>query len=156
MLQIKLKPLMHYPIYYRSVSKNPSLDCLHYMNLIFFLRFRRRLPVRGSGSCRDLSIFLSVAHSFLMFQAFRSLLTVSFHLNFGLPLGRFPSIFISTTALMFSVVSLLLAYPDHSNVLLLLTITVEGLASRTVSGRKTFAINRNAENLICEELIIAI
>ena len=25
---------------------------------IFFLTFRRRLPVRGSGSCRDLSIFL--------------------------------------------------------------------------------------------------
>ena len=43
-----------------------------------------------------------------MFQAFRFLLTVSFHRNFGLPLGRFLSIFISTTARMFSVSSLLL------------------------------------------------
>ena len=28
------------------------------LKMIFFLTFRRRLPVRGSGSCRDLSIFL--------------------------------------------------------------------------------------------------
>ena len=43
-----------------------------------------------------------------MFQAFRFLLTISFHRNFGLPLGRFLSIFISTTVRMFSVSSLLL------------------------------------------------
>ena len=36
------------------------------------------------------------------------LLTVSFHCNFCLPLGRFPSIFISTTALLFSISPLLL------------------------------------------------
>ena len=34
-------------------------------------------------------------------------LTVSFHRNFGLPIGHFPSIFILTTAPMFSVSSLL-------------------------------------------------
>ena len=45
---------------------------------------------------------------------FQAHLTVSFHRNFGLPLGRFPSTFISTTALMFSVSSLLLTYPNHS------------------------------------------
>ena len=35
---------------------------------------------------------LSLAHSSLMFQAFTSLLTMSFHHNFSLPLGRVPSI----------------------------------------------------------------
>ena len=54
------------------------------------------------------------AHSSLMFQAFRSVLTVSFDLNFCLPLGRFSSIFISTTARMFSVSSLLLTCKNHS------------------------------------------
>ena len=45
---------------------------------------------------------LSVAHSSLMCQASMSLLTVFFHLNFGLLLGRSLSIFISTTVRMFS------------------------------------------------------
>ena len=54
-----------------------------------------------------------MAHSSLMFQAFRSRLTVYFHRNFGLPLGRFPSIFISTTARMFSVSSLRLTCLNH-------------------------------------------
>ena len=67
---------------------------------------------------------LSVAHSSLMLQAFRSLLTVSFHVNFGRPLGRFPSIFISTTALRFSVSSLLLTWPNHSSLLLLITVAI--------------------------------
>ena len=88
---------------------------------LFSLSFLRYLPMRGSGSRRDLSIFL---HSSLMCQAFRSLLTVSFHLNFGLPLGRFPSIFNSTTARMFSVSSLLSMCLNHSNLLLLMTITI--------------------------------
>ncbi len=46
---------------------------------------------------------------------FQVLLTVSFHRNFGFPLGRFPSIFISKTARMFSemsVSSLLLTCPN--------------------------------------------
>ena len=54
----------------------------------------------------------------LMFQDFWSLLTVFVHLNFGLPTGRFPSTFISTTALMFSVSSHLLLCPNHSDILL--------------------------------------
>ena len=66
----------------------------------------------------------SVAHSSMILHAFMSLLTVSFHLNFGLPLGRFPSIFISTTALMFSVSSLLLTWPNHSSLLLLITVAI--------------------------------
>ena len=53
-----------------------------------------------------------------------SLLTVSFHLSCGRPLGRFPSIFISTTALMFSVSSLLLTWPNHSSLLLLITVAI--------------------------------
>ena len=48
----------------------------------------------------------------------------SFHCNFGLRIGRFPSILISTTALMFSVSSLLLTCPNHSCLLLLITITI--------------------------------
>ena len=47
-----------------------------------------------------------------------------FHLNFGLPLGRFPSIFISTTALIFSVSSLLLTWPNHPSLLLLITVAI--------------------------------
>ena len=53
-----------------------------------------------------------------------SLWTVSFQSNFGLPLGRFPSIFILTTARMFSVSSLQLKCPNHSSLLLLVTIAV--------------------------------
>ena len=53
-----------------------------------------------------------------------SLLTVSFHRNFGLPLGRFPSIFISATALMFSVSPLLLTCPNHSSLLRLMTVAI--------------------------------
>ena len=55
-----------------------------------------------------------------MLHALMSLLTVSFHLNFGRPLGRFSSIFISTTALMFSILSPLLTWPNHSSLLLLI------------------------------------
>ena len=51
--------------------------------------------------------------------------TVSFHRNLGLPLGRFPSILMSATALMFSVSSLHLTFPNHStNLLLLMTIAI--------------------------------
>ena len=53
-----------------------------------------------------------------------SLLTVSFHLSCGRPLERFPSIFISATALMFSVSSLLLTWPNHSRLLLLITVAI--------------------------------
>ena len=59
-----------------------------------------------------------------MFQAFRSLLTVSFHRNFGLPLGRFPSVFISATARMFSVSPLPLTCPNHSNLRRLITVAI--------------------------------
>ena len=60
----------------------------------------------------------------LMIQAFRSLLTVFFYRNFGLPLRRFLSMFISTTAWMYSVSSLLLTCPNHSKLLLLMTIRI--------------------------------
>ena len=65
---------------------------------------------------------LSVAHSYLISQAFMglSLLTVSY-LNMGLPLGRFPTI-ISTIARMFS--GLLFTRPNHSNHLLFMIITI--------------------------------
>ena len=73
---------------------------------------------------------LPVAHTSLMFQAFRSLLTVSFHRNLSLPLGHLPSIFNSTTALMFSVSSLLFTCPNHSSLLLTIGST---LASSKIS-----------------------
>ena len=77
---------------------------------------------------------LSVAHSSLMVQAFRSLLIVSVHLNVGLPLGRLPSIFISTTARMFSVSSLLMTCPNHSRLLLTITIAIgSNFASSKIS-----------------------
>ena len=69
-----------------------------------------------------------------MFQAFRSLLTVSFHLNFGPPQGRFPSIFNSTNVRMFSVSSLLLTYPNHSTLLLLTTIAIYRCIGTTLHG----------------------
>ena len=65
-----------------------------------------------------------MAHSSLIFQAFRSLLIVSFHRNFGRPLGRFPSIFISATARMFSVSPLLFTCPNHSSLLRLITVAI--------------------------------
>ena len=77
-----------------------------------------------AGLQRLFHLSRSVAHSSLMLHAFMSLLTVSFHLNFGRPLGRFPSIFISTTALLFSVSSLLLTWPNHSSILFLITIAI--------------------------------
>ena len=71
---------------------------------------------------RHFHLSLSVSHSSLSFM---SVLTVSFHRNLGLPLGRFPSIFNSATALIFSVSSLLLILtsPNHSN-FLLMTVTI--------------------------------
>ena len=65
-----------------------------------------------------------MVHSSLILHAFMSLLTVSFHLSCGRPLGRLPSIFISTTALMFSVSSLLLTWPNYSSLLLLITVAI--------------------------------
>ena len=73
---------------------------------------------------RRFHLSLSVAHSSLIFQASRSLLTVSYHHNFGLPLGRFPSIFISATARMFSVSYLLLTCTNHSILLRLITVAI--------------------------------
>ena len=71
---------------------------------------------------RPFHLSRSVAHSSSVFQAFKSLLPVSFHHSFGLPLGRFPSIFISATARICSVSSLLLMCPNHSSLLRLLTV----------------------------------
>ena len=55
---------------------------------------------------------LSICHKF---QASISLPALFLHLNLGLPLGCFPSIFISATALplMFSVSSLIFTCPNH-------------------------------------------
>ena len=64
---------------------------------------------------------LPVAHSSLILQSFMSLLTVSLHLNLGLPLGRFPSIFILAISVMFPVSCLLFNVPKP---FLLLTIRV--------------------------------
>ena len=87
-----------------------------------------------AGRAETFHLARSVAHSSLMLHAFMSLLTVSFYLNFGLPLGRFPSIFVSTTALMFSVSSLLLTCPNHSSLLLLITVAIgSSFASAKIS-----------------------
>ena len=88
--------------FFSDMLSNPkqvrTLVVLLFGHLYFltFFTFRRRLPVWGSGSCRDFHRSPSVAHSDIrqMFHAFRSLLTVSFHRNLDLPLGRFRSIFI--------------------------------------------------------------
>ena len=77
-------------------------ECKQVLMVDSRMTFSLFAAVRCSRSCRDVSIVPSVAHSSLMFHAFRSLLTVSFHLNFGVPLGRFPYIFNSTSAWMFS------------------------------------------------------
>ena len=79
--------------------------------------------VRGIAGLADTFPSFSVSGPFpLMFQAFRSLLKLSVHFNFGLPLERSPSIFISTTDRMLSVSSLLLTCPNHSNLLMTITI----------------------------------
>ena len=62
---------------------------------------------------------------YLIFQAFSSFLTVSYHRNFSLPVGRFPSIFISATAQMFSVSSVLLMCPNHSSLFCLVTVEID-------------------------------
>ena len=111
-----------------------------------FLTFRRRLPVQGSGYCRPFHFSRSVAHSSLIFQAFRSLLIVSFHRNFGLPLGRFPSIFISATARMFSVSPLLLTSPNHSSLLRLITVAIAS----------TFASSKISSFLLCSNRLTPI
>ena len=92
-----------------------------------FLTFRHRLPVRGSLSRGDLSVVpcqRPILPFSLMLHAFRSLLTVSFHLNFGLPLGRFHFTYISATARMFSVSSRLSTCSNHCSHLLLMTIAI--------------------------------
>ena len=76
----------------------------------------------------------------MIIQASVSLLTVYFHRNFGLRLGHFPSIFIPATALMFSV-----SCPNHSNVLLLMTITIGStLASCKIISSSIRCSNRRA------------
>ena len=69
--------------------------------------------VAGQVLQRPFHLSLSVAYSSLMFRAFRSLITVSFNHNVGLPLslGRFPSIFISTPAPDVFYSSRLLTFP---------------------------------------------
>ena len=51
---------------------------------------------------KPLHLSLPLVHSSFIFQAFKSLLTVSFHFNLGPPLGHFPSIFILATHRVFS------------------------------------------------------
>ena len=59
-------------------------SCLFSYHCLTFLTFRSRFPVRGSGSCIiPFHLSRSVAHFPLIFQAFKSNLTVSFHRNFG-------------------------------------------------------------------------
>ena len=83
---------------------------------------------------RLFNLSLSVVDSSLTFQPFWSLLTVPFHCNFCLPLGRFPAIFISATARMFSVSCLPSTFPNHSSLRLLLTIAIGStLASHNIS-----------------------
>ena len=54
--------------------------------------------------------------------------------GFGRPLGRFPSIFISATALIFSVSPLLLTCPNHSSLLRLINVAIVSiLASSKIS-----------------------
>ena len=65
-----------------------------------------------------------MAHSSLIFLAFRSLLTLSYHRKFGLHLGIFPSILISATARLFSVSYLLLTFPNYSSFLRLITVAI--------------------------------
>ena len=81
-----------------------------------------------------------------MFQAFRYLLTVSFHRNFGRPLGRFPSIFISATARMFSVSPLLLTCPYHSSRIRLITVAITS----------TFASSKISSFLRCANILTPI
>ena len=87
---------------------------------------RRRLPVRGSRSCWDLPFvpWQWPIPSWCSWLSGPSGQTVSFQLNFGLLLGRFPFTYISTTARMFSVSSLLLTCPNRSSLLLLITIAI--------------------------------
>ena len=127
-------------------QNNSATHYNHYLSpiaelavFLTFLIFGRRLTVRGKRVLqRSFHRSLSVVHSSLIFQASRSLLTVSFHLNFCLPLGRLPSIFISTTARMFSVQSLLLTCPNNSSILLLLTIAI----GSTFASSKIFSFIR--------------
>ena len=86
------------------LDSNDEICAYSHTSIIFltFLTFHRRLPVCVVASLAETFPSFPVSgSSSLTFQAFRSLLTVSFHCNLCLPLGRFPSIFISTTARMF-------------------------------------------------------
>ena len=105
--------------------------------------------ISGRSSCGKKRVLqipfhrsLSTTHSSLMFQAFGSLLVVSFHFNVGLPLGRFPSIFILTTAWMFSESSLLLTCSNHSSLLLPITI----VTGSTFSSSKSSSFRRMYDN----------
>ena len=81
--------------------------------------------MRGGGSRRGKFHFgRSVAHSFLIFRAVMSLLTVYFHLNIGFPPERIPSVFILTTDVPFyvssppyrtrTIATISLSRPSHS------------------------------------------
>ena len=97
-----------------------------YWNIGFltFLTFRRCLPVRVAGLEETFPSF-SVSGPFILdvpgFQVPSDSIVPP---NFGRPLGRFPTIFISATARMFSVSSLLLTCPNHSSLLRLITVAI--------------------------------
>ena len=94
-------------IYYKGLSKQ-----------LLTYKFDTVRSVLVSLCCKlsflcGVNVFAKPFHFSLIFQAFMSILTVSFHRNLGLHLGRFPSIFISATALMPSVSSLILMWLNH-------------------------------------------
>ena len=82
-----------------------------------------------------------------------SLLTVSYHRNFGLPLGRFPSILIPATAQMFSVSSLLLTCPNHSSLLSLITVAI---GSTFASSKISFLLCSNVQAHAHRTILISV
>ena len=101
----------------------------HRTLLTFFLPFAAVYLCAVAGMPRCFRRSLPVAHSSLMFQAFRSLLTVSSLRKSGLLLGSLSSIFNYTPARMFSMSSILLTFMNHSNLLLLITIAISSTSA---------------------------
>ena len=101
------------------------LKCMKKLcDVLTFLTFRRRLLFWIAGLAETFPSF-SVSGPFLLdVPGFQVPSDSIVPLQFGLPLGRFHSIFISATARMFSVSPLLLTCPNHSSLLRLITVAI--------------------------------
>ena len=117
----KTPPTRMWNVMWCIISLLFSQQCHIIHSFLVVTSFTRRLPVRGSESCRDLSI----SPCLCPVPPWSSMLLCPFSQGPSIStLRRFLSILISATVRNISVSCLLYTCPNHSNLLFLMTIAI--------------------------------